>query len=128
VSITGTFLAAVVVVVVELVVVVVVYGTNVIEAENEVHGSIVGEGVFVGLTVGVFVGVIDGVGGTSHSKYATKSKTAHGSVVVVVVTQVPLVKYSSHKSGQIDSDGYGPAKTQLSVTALKHHCGCDVVL
>ena len=46
-------------------------------------------GVGVGVGVGVDGGVVVGVGVIKQSNMALKSNESHGSVVVVVVTQVP---------------------------------------
>lgn len=103
-----------------MVVVVVVYPEIVISPPTPIQ--LLTDGVIEGVIEGVGVIEIVGVGdGTSQSKYAVKSNTSQGLVVVVVVLHVPLVNTTSHKSGQMDVDGDGPEKIQEPPTVSAKH-------
>jgi hypothetical protein len=68
----------------------------------------------VGVTVGVTVTEGVGVGGIAQSKTASKSNPIQGDVVVEVVTQLPELKNSSYRSGQVSVIGLGPNNSQGS--------------
>jgi hypothetical protein len=67
-----------------------------------------GDGLGVGVGVGVLLGVGVGDSGTKQSNNASKSNVAQGSVVVVVVTQVPSYITVSSRSGSVDALLYEP--------------------
>ena len=79
-------------------------------------------GVGVGVADGEIVGVGVGVGVIKQLKSASKSKVAQGSVVEVVVVQLPSEKRLTSKSGHCENDPVGPNNKQLPPKVFdKHH-------
>ena len=93
-----------------------------ISATSSPQGS-EGVGVGVGVADGEIVGVGVGVGVIKQSKTASKSKVEHGSIVEVVVVQLPSENKLTSKSGHWENDPVGPNNKQLPPYEFdKHHC------